>query len=244
MKDKNKPGSELTEALADVAAIVGRPPAQPIKKPTLVEEPLPPATAAEVTTLAQSFPNPMAKKPSTAAAIDNLASKANVCSPLTEEQLLKSEVPKPMAIMEATPQPVPPKVEPTQPRKCLICATECQLDGIAICRDEGGTHHLDYAPMTYLCSPCYKKLVTPPEASIIALPTLMLELSVIGEILSKRHKFATVSLSCSSNAFHFVCSWTAADKQQHRYISRKISDSLTPKGLALVIGEVKSGVGI
>jgi len=86
--------------------------------------------------------------------------------------------------------------------------------------------------------------VETPEA--ITLPSLMSELSIIGDILSKRHKNAMVGLrySPSSTGFYIFSEYSTAEGKLNRYTSRKITDSLTPKGLAMVIEEVKSGVGI
>jgi len=84
----------------------------------------------------------------------------------------------------------------------------------------------------------------PDEAKPLTMADVMLELSVIGEVLSKRHKLSKVALELQNSGFHFTAFYKSEDEQEHRYISRKITDSLTPKGLAMVIGEVKAGVGI
>ena len=84
----------------------------------------------------------------------------------------------------------------------------------------------------------------PDEAKPLTMADVMLELSVIGEVLAKRHKLSKVALELQNSGFHFTAFYKSEDEQEHRYISRKITDSLTPKGLAMVISEVKAGVGI
>ena len=78
----------------------------------------------------------------------------------------------------------------------------------------------------------------------VTMADLMMELSIIGEVFAKRKLFAVVSLRHQNGHFNLTCSWKDDAGEQRAFVGRKISDSLTPKGLALVVGELKLAVGI
>jgi hypothetical protein len=82
--------------------------------------------------------------------------------------------------------------------------------------------------------------VVPP----VTMADLMMELSIIGEVFAKRKLFAVVSLRHQNGHFNLTCSWKDDTGESRAFVGRKISDSLTPKGLTLVVGELKLAVGI
>jgi hypothetical protein len=79
---------------------------------------------------------------------------------------------------------------------------------------------------------------------VVTMADLMLELEVVGEIFKKRRIYSVLSLKLESGRFTLTCSYKPEDQEMQRYISRFISGSLTPKGLAMVIAELKAGVGL
>jgi len=83
-----------------------------------------------------------------------------------------------------------------------------------------------------------------PTEPVVTMADLMMELSIIGEVFAKRKLFAVVSLRHQNGHFNLTCSWKDDTGESRAFVGRKISDSLTPKGLALVVGELKLAVGI
>jgi len=83
--------------------------------------------------------------------------------------------------------------------------------------------------------------VVPP----VTMADLMLELEIIGEVFKKRKIFSVQSLKFENGKFRLTCSWQPEKEgEMKRYIGRSISSSLTAKGLALVIEELKAAAGI
>ncbi len=79
---------------------------------------------------------------------------------------------------------------------------------------------------------------------VITLADLMMELSIVGEVFAKRKLFAVLSLRHQNGHFNLTASWKTAEGESRAFVGRKIGDTLTPKGLALVIGELKESCGI
>jgi len=105
-------------------------------------------------------------------------------------------------------------------------------------------------PMTFPEPLAKKEIISqspppePPEQPPVTMADLMMELSIIGEVFAKRKLFAVTSLRHQNGHFNLTCSWKDDAGEQRAFVGRKISDSLTPKGLALVVGELKLAVGI
>jgi hypothetical protein len=79
---------------------------------------------------------------------------------------------------------------------------------------------------------------------VLSVADLMAAMSIIGEILMKRHTWASVGLELQGSGFHINVGYKTDDGQMHRMTSRKITDSITMKGLQMVMQEVKAGCGI
>jgi hypothetical protein len=125
-------------------------------------------------------------------------------------------------LVETPLAPTPPT--PTTPLKTSAPAWEGTLPGVEVVSLDGkGTME-----------------IAPP----VTMADLMMELSIIGEVFAKRKLFAVVSLRHQNGHFNLTCSWKDDTGESRAFVGRKISDSLTPKGLALVVGELKLAVGI